>query len=357
MAQPVVTGERTLSTKVLADVVEALIGGALLAEGLENAAVCTSQFLPEISATILNINSSPGSDISKPPQLPDDYFSGLESFLGHKFRDSHLLKEALTHSSCQNDADTLSYQRLEFVGDAALDMLIISYFTEHAPSLPPGRLHLIKAAMVNAGFLAYLCLKAVVQQDVVDVHLNHESVYEDFTFEERRSSRSVNLCRFMQHQHANIEIALQNCETRFEQMQSDITKCLKYGTYYPWVLLTSLAHEKFVSNIIESLFGAILINNACTIQACQAFAEKLGLLDYLRLIVEEDIDLRHPKKILGEIAGGRTVEYDIGVQEGTEGYFCTVRVSGMEVAKAFNRSSPDEVTIRAAHTAIDLVKG
>lgn len=104
----------------------------MLAEGLENAAVCTSQLLPEISATILNINYSPGSDISKPPQLPDDYFSGLESFVGHKFRDSRLLKEALTHPSCQNDADTLSYQRLEFVRDAALDML-----TEQAPSLPP----------------------------------------------------------------------------------------------------------------------------------------------------------------------------------------------------------------------------
>ena len=167
----------------------------------------------------------------------------------------------------------------------------------------------------------------------------------------------MNLCRFMQHQHANIETALQKCDTRFEQMQSDITKCLEYGSYYPWVLLTSLAHEKFISDVIESLFGAILIDNACNIQACQAFAEKLGLLDYLRRIVEEDIDLRHPKNILGEIASGRTVEYDIGVQEDTEGYFCIVRVSGMEVAKAFNGSSPDEVATRAAHAAIDLVKG
>ena len=73
--------------------------------------------------------------------------------------------------------------------------------------------------------------------------------------------------------------------------------------------------------------------------------------------MEEDIDLRHPKNIFGEIASGRTVEYDIGVQEATEGYFCTVRVSGMEVAKAFNGSSPDEVTTRAAYIAIDLVKG
>ena len=52
--------------------------------------------------------------------------------------------------------------------------------------------------------------------------------------------------------------------------------------------------------------------------------------------MEEDIDLRHPKNILGIIASGRTVEYDIGVQEGTEEYFCIVRVSGMDVAKAFN---------------------
>lgn len=355
-SQPVVTEKRMLSTKVLADVVEALIGGAFLAGGLENAAACTSQLLPEIPATILDIDSLTSSDSAQSPQLPDDYFSGLESFLGHKFRDSRLLKEALTHPSCHNDASTLSYQRLEFVGDTALDMFIISYLTEHAPRLPPGRLHLIKAAMVNAGFLAYLCLKSVVQQDVVDVYSNHETVHVDFAFKERRSSRSVNLCRFMQHQHANIEIALENCHTRFEQMQSDITRCLKYGTYYPWVLLTSLAHEKFVSDIVESLFGAILIDTACNIQACQAFAEKLGLLDYLRRIVEKDIDLRHPKNILGEIASGCTVEYDVGIQEGADGYFCTVRISGMEVAKACNGSSPGEVMTRAAYTAIGIVE-
>ena len=354
-SQPVVAEKRTLSTKVLADVVEALIGAAFLDGGLEKSAICTSRLLPEIPPT-LNSNPLTDSDRSRSLQLPNCYFSGLESFLGYKFRDTRLLREALTHPSCQNDADTLSYQRLEFVGDAALDMLVISYLTDHAPGLPTGRLHLIKAAMVNAGFLAYLCLKAVVQQDVVDVHSSHDAVYDASTFEERRSSRSVNLCRFMQHQHPQIEIALNNCDTRYEQMQSDITKCLKYGTHYPWVLLTSLAQEKFVSDIIESLFGAILIDSACNIQACQAFAEKLGLLDYLRRVVEEEVDLRHPKNMLGEIAGGCTVEYDVEVQKDPEGYFCTVRVSGVETVKAFNGSSPDEVMTRAAHAAIDLVK-
>jgi hypothetical protein len=73
--------------------------------------------------------------------------------------------------------------------------------------------------------------------------------------------------------------------------------------------------------------------------------------------VEEDIDLRHPKNILGEIADGRTVEYDIGVQGGTNGYFCTIKVNGVEVAKSSNGSSRNEVSTRAAQKAIDFLTG
>ncbi|KAI9802439.1 MAG: hypothetical protein M1825_002823 [Sarcosagium campestre] len=349
-SQLAVPEKRTLSTKVLADVVEALIGGAFLDGGLEKAAVCASLLLPEIPPT-LKFNPPNNPDSSRSSHVPDVYLSGLESFLGYKFRNSRLLREALTHPSCQNDADTLSYQRLEFVGDAALDMLVISYLTDNASHLPHGRMHLIKAAMVNAGFLAYLCLNASVEQDMIDVHSGKNAL----TFEERRTLRSVNLCRFMQHQNPHIETALSSCDSRFERMRSDIRSCLEHEPRYPWVLLTSLAPEKFLSDIIESIFGAILMDSAGELQACNRFAERIGLLKYLSRVLDEEVDLRHPKTILSEVAGDRIVEYNVGVQEELEGYSCTIKVGAVEVATVFNGSSSEEVMTRAANTAIKLI--
>lgn len=47
--------------------------------------------------------------------------------LGYKFRDLKLLKEACTHCSWP-DQSAPCYQRLEFLGDAALDFLISRYY-------------------------------------------------------------------------------------------------------------------------------------------------------------------------------------------------------------------------------------
>jgi dsRNA-specific ribonuclease len=92
-AQPRGTEKRTLSTKILADVVEALVGGAFLDGVLEKAAACTIRLLPELSALDLTTNSAG----SRPPPPADDRFSCLRSFLTYNLRDRRLLREALTH--------------------------------------------------------------------------------------------------------------------------------------------------------------------------------------------------------------------------------------------------------------------
>ncbi len=54
--------------------------------------------------------------------LPD--FSALEQTIGYRFRDRSLLKTALTHSSYTNEKGEPSYERLEFLGDAVLQIII-----------------------------------------------------------------------------------------------------------------------------------------------------------------------------------------------------------------------------------------
>lgn len=346
--------KRTISTKVLADVVEALIGGAFLDGGIERAVICTCRLLPEIPATSprhIFDGTTDMLDEQRPTPLANDHFEDIERLIGYKFKRRSLLREAMTHPSCEHDAQTSSYQRLEFVGDAALDMIVVSYVVDNAPELTHGRMHLIKTAMVNASFLAYLCLNASVEQAVIDVSLGTSSN----DFQELHSSRLLRLCHFMRHQHRDVTIALSNSLERYRQMQHILSSALEQGLQYPWVLLTSLAPEKFLSDIVESIFGAVLVDAKGDLKACMQVAEKLGLLTYLRRILKEYLDILHPKNRLGEIAGDRTVEYVLGIEGESDGYSCTVKVGGKSIVTVLNGSSQNEVMTRAANTAIELL--
>lgn len=341
-AKEIGTGKRTLSTKVLADVVEALIGGAFLDGGLERAAACIGRLLPELSGLDACFSTECGR--STPPV---NRLLGLTSVLPYRFRDGRLLDEALTHPSCQSHATTVSYQRLEFLGDAVLDAVVVRYLGEHAMSLPHGRMHLIKAATVNAGFLAYLCLDFSIEQEVVDVSSSGST--GSYVFRREQRVQSLNLSHFMRHQCPDIDRVLQDSAGRYELLRSDIKAALLRGSSYPWDLFASLAAEKFFSDIVESVFGAIYLDSGGDLLACETFAQRIGLLGYIQRISGEDVDLRHPKNILGELAGQATVESAADLKDE---HSCTVRVGGEDVTSVTGGSSPDEVMTRAAHIAV-----
>ncbi|MDD3129483.1 MAG: ribonuclease III [Candidatus Izemoplasmatales bacterium] len=57
----------------------------------------------------------------------------LESMFGLNFNDFTLLKRALTHSSYANENNVLSNERLEFIGDAVLDLLVGKFLYDNIP--------------------------------------------------------------------------------------------------------------------------------------------------------------------------------------------------------------------------------
>ena len=74
----------------------------------------------------------------------------VEEILGYHFKDPGLLKEALTHSSFYYPFRPLvSYERLEFVGDAVLNCLVGRWVYSMYPDLPPGQLTRLRAANVD----------------------------------------------------------------------------------------------------------------------------------------------------------------------------------------------------------------
>ena len=74
----------------------------------------------------------------------------LEEKLGYTFRDSSLLENALTHSSCANESrgKLHSNERLEFLGDSILGMVVAEHLYRNHPDLPEGELTRTRAALV-----------------------------------------------------------------------------------------------------------------------------------------------------------------------------------------------------------------
>jgi ribonuclease-3 len=77
-------------------------------------------------------------------------FSEFERILMYTFRNPELLHEALSHSSYANEKKKQrhSNERLEFLGDSVLSIVVSQYLFEHYPELPEGELTRIRAALV-----------------------------------------------------------------------------------------------------------------------------------------------------------------------------------------------------------------
>ena len=81
----------------------------------------------------------------------------LETAIGYRFRDIQLLQNALTHSSYANERwhnSLLSNERLEFLGDSVLGMLVAEYLYRTVPDRPEGELTRMRADMVCEKTLA-----------------------------------------------------------------------------------------------------------------------------------------------------------------------------------------------------------
>lgn len=80
-------------------------------------------------------------------------FSEFEKIIGLKFNDQDILKQAFTHRSFLNEHKSLKgkhNERLEFLGDAVLELVITHYLYNEYPEKNEGDLTSIRSALVNA---------------------------------------------------------------------------------------------------------------------------------------------------------------------------------------------------------------
>jgi ribonuclease-3 len=90
---------------------------------------------------------------SAPELPPESPGTKLQRVLGYSFARSELLETALTHPSAAVGSD-VHYERLEFLGDAVLDLAIADLLMRKFPTAKEGPLSKQRASIVNARTLA-----------------------------------------------------------------------------------------------------------------------------------------------------------------------------------------------------------
>lgn len=101
-------------------------------------------------------SESPDNIAPKPARDPVDR---LLQILGYEFNNKNILLEALTHRSYVNETSDLSVsdnERLEFLGDAVIDLVVSAELMKRFPHAREGTMSRIRASMVNEHGLAQL---------------------------------------------------------------------------------------------------------------------------------------------------------------------------------------------------------
>ncbi len=220
--------------------------------------------------------------------------SKLENKLGLKFKDKSLLQEALTHRSYLNEYPSARThnERLEFLGDAVLELAVTEYLFNIYPDYEEGQLTSLRAALVNYQMLSRIA---------------REVGLEDYLLLSRGEAKDVGRAR-----------------------------------------------DVILANAFEAVIGAIYLDKGY--QEAKKFIEKtvLVLLDevvekklyrdpksVLQEIVQEELKITPTYKVLSEFGPDHRKEFVVGVFFGDE-----LKAEGRGFSK-------QEAEIKAAEAALE----
>jgi dsRNA-specific ribonuclease len=185
------------STKVLADVVEAILGATTVDGGHEKALKFLQVLLPEVEWLPYEsrIQLLHGQAREEEEGLPPTDVSQIEKMIGYEFHLKNLLVSALTHPS--NIGPGQTYQRLEFIGDAVLDSIVVEALFKSPKQIPHYEMHLMRTALVNADFLAFLAM--TVSTEVVRGDISLVGSDNGFVATTTFTTQQTGLWKFMRH--------------------------------------------------------------------------------------------------------------------------------------------------------------
>ncbi|CAK5264308.1 unnamed protein product, partial [Mycena citricolor] len=237
--------KRKFPRRSLQDCMEAILGASFVTGGINMALRCGSALGVDFGGCIpweSRFHLRETSPVSFT-------FSRLEGALGYQFRSQRLLVEALTHPSFDNQS-TSSYQRLEFLGDAVLELVVVEYLYRKFPVANSGQLSWARSRVV--------CAPALATVGVQRLQLHQSLLVNNFELS-REMERHVPL--------------LQAC--------SPLETVQRGWRYDP---------PKALSDVFESVIGAVFVDSGYDYQRTALVVEHVmsDLLDVLSPAVQRD---------------------------------------------------------------------
>ncbi|XP_059458543.1 endoribonuclease Dicer homolog 3 [Corylus avellana] len=242
-------GHRWMVSKTIADCVEALIGAYYIGGGLV-AALHMMKWLEidaELDPSLVNEAIAVVSLRSYVPKANE--IATLESKLRYEFSAKGLLQEAITHASEQEVGVGYCYQRLEFLGDSVLDLLITRHLFQSHTDIDQGELTDLRSASVS-------------NENFAQVAVRH------------------NL-----HQH------LQHCSGLLLSQITEYVKCISEP--HTGRSLQGPKGPKALGDIVESIAGAILIDTKLNLDEVWRIYEPL----LSPIVTPDKLELPGPRKL------------------------------------------------------------
>ncbi|TVY67376.1 Dicer-like protein [Lachnellula suecica] len=183
-----------LGDKTIADVCEALIGAALLtchntgdmdkAVRAVTELVCSENHHVNSWSEYYSLYKKPLYQIQPATEVQRDLAHRVEKEHNYRFRWPRLLQSAFCHPSYPYSyVHVPSYQRLEFLGDALLDMACVNFLFHNFPGKDPQWLTEHKMAMVSNQFLGALCVQLGFHPHLLVLHSQYQSQITDYVSE------------------------------------------------------------------------------------------------------------------------------------------------------------------------------
>jgi dsRNA-specific ribonuclease len=181
----------TVRAKILSDLVEAIIGAYFIQGGLKAASAAIQALgswpVANTDTMVAHVDehvgapwmlgaSAPSPDLLSPAGrafLRGDHetiVSIVESKVGYRFKDMAVLEEVLTHYSASHYtgfSDKPHNERLEFLGDAVLDLAVLTVLYECYPQASVGTLSGLKTASTGNKNLGIIGLKLNLQEVII----------------------------------------------------------------------------------------------------------------------------------------------------------------------------------------------
>ncbi|XP_058781618.1 ribonuclease 3-like protein 2 [Vicia villosa] len=235
--------------------------------------------------------------------------SAVEKIIGYTFQTKKLLEQALTHTSYP---ESVSYERLEFVGDAVLGLAISNHLFLAYSSVDPGTLSLLRAANVSTEKLA-------------------------------RAAVRNGLHRYVRHNTLSIVDIINEFVEAVEG--EDDCVVVKYGG--------SVKAPKILADIVESVAAAVYVDVDFDLKKLWVIIR--GLLE--PIVTLDDLEHKpQPVTMLFEICqkNGKTVDIQQHRSDGKS--TASVYVDGELVASA-SSDQKDVARLEAAKAALHKLEG